>query len=87
MASDFLVELRPSALRQLRALDRTDQSLLGGAISNLAVDIRPKGSRRLRTRRGYLLNVNNCRIIYTIDVHALAIVIVAIRRHVDVPVN
>ncbi|HEY5267329.1 MAG TPA: type II toxin-antitoxin system RelE/ParE family toxin [Acidimicrobiales bacterium] len=87
MASDFLIELRPLALRQLRALDRTDQSLLGAAISNLATDLRPNGSRRLRTRRGYLLNVNNCRVIYTIDVHALLVVIVAVRRHGDVPSN
>ena len=87
MVSDFHVELRPTALRQLRALGRADQSLLASAISNLVSDIRPKGSRRLRTRKGYLINVNNCRIIYTIDVHALLVVIVAVRHHDDVPNN
>jgi mRNA-degrading endonuclease RelE of RelBE toxin-antitoxin system len=83
--NDFHVEFTPTALRELRGLDGKEQSLIGATISNLATDIRPADSRRLKTRRGYRLDINDNRIIYTIDVNALLIVIVSIRRYVTSP--
>lgn len=83
--NDFRIEFAPAALRELRVVDASAQSLIGATVSNLAFDIRPVGSRRLKTRRGYRLDVDDIRIIYTIDVNALLIVIVAVRRHATIP--
>ena len=83
--NDIRIEFTPAALRELRMLGGSEQSLIEAAISNLATDIRPVGSRRLKTRRGYRIDVNDDRIIYAIDVNALLIVIISVRRHVNMP--
>ncbi|HVB51853.1 MAG TPA: type II toxin-antitoxin system RelE/ParE family toxin [Acidimicrobiales bacterium] len=83
--NDFRIEFTSAALRELKVIDAGALSPIGATISNLAIDIRPVGSRRLRTRRGYRIDVEDIRIIYTIDVNALHIVIVSVRRHVAIP--
>ena len=76
--SDYRIEFRPAALRELRKIDRTIQPRIRGAISLLAQDPRPPASRPLRGREGYRLRVGAYRIIYTINDGFLLIVVVTI---------
>lgn len=85
VVNDFRIEFTPAALREIRVFNGSTQSRIGATISNLSIDIRPVGSRRLKTRRAYRIDVDDDRIIYTIDVNALLIVIVSVRHHVTIP--
>jgi mRNA interferase RelE/StbE len=82
--SDYRIEFRPAALRELRKIDRSMQPRLHGAIALLAQDPRPPASRPLRGRDGYRLRVGDYRIIYTIDDGILMIVVVIIGHRRDV---
>lgn len=81
--SDYRIEFRPAALRELRKIDRSMQPRIQGAIALLAKDPRPPASRPLRGREGYRLRVGDYRIIYTIDHGVLLIVIVTIGHRRD----
>ena len=76
--SDYRIEFRPAALRELRKIDRTIQPRIRGAISLLALDPRPPASRPLRGREGYRLRVGDYRIIYSVNDGVLLIVVVTI---------
>lgn len=82
--SDFRIEFRPAAFRELRKIDRSAQPRIHGAIALLARDPRPPASRQLRGRDGYRLRVGDYRIIYTIDDGVLLIVVVTIGHRRDV---
>ena len=82
--SDYRIEFRPAALRELRSIDRSTQPRIQGAISLLAKDPRPPASRPLRGRDGYRLRVGDYRIIYTIDDRVLLIVVVTFGHRRDV---
>jgi mRNA interferase RelE/StbE len=82
--SDYRIEFRPAALRELRRIDRSTQPRIQGAIVLLAQDPRPPASRPLRGRDGYRLRVGDYRIIYTIDDGVLLIVVVTIGHRRDV---
>jgi len=82
--SDYRIEFRPAALRELRKIDRSTQPRIQGAISLLAKDPRPPASRPLRGREGYRLRVGDYRIIYTINGGVLLIVVVTIGHRREV---
>jgi mRNA interferase RelE/StbE len=82
--SDYRIEFRPAALRELRKIDRSTQPRIQGAISLLAKDPRPPASRPLRGREGYRLRVGDYRILYTINDGVLLIVVVTIGHRRDV---
>ena len=82
--SEYQIEFRPAALRELRKIDRAVQPRLHGAIALLAQDPRPPASRQLRGRDGYRLRVGDYRIIYTINDGILLIVVVTIGHRRDV---
>jgi mRNA interferase RelE/StbE len=82
--SEYRIEFRPAALRELRKIDRAVQPRLHGAIALLAQDPRPPASRQLRGRDGYRLRVGDYRIIYTINDGILLIVIVTVGHRRDV---
>jgi mRNA interferase RelE/StbE len=82
--SDYRIEFRPAALREIRKIDRSVQPRIQGAIALLARDPRPPASRALRGRPGYRLRVGDYRIIYTIDDGVLLIVVVTVGHRRDV---
>jgi mRNA interferase RelE/StbE len=82
--SNYRIEFRPAALRELRKVDRAIQPRIHGAIALLGNDPRPPASRQLRGRDGYRLRVGDYRIIYTIDDGVLLIVVVTIGHRREV---
>jgi mRNA interferase RelE/StbE len=82
--SEYRIEFRPAALRELRKIDRSVQPRIQGAIALVARDPRPPASRPLRGRPGCRLRVGDYRIIYTIVDGVLLIVVVTLghQRHV-----
>lgn len=72
----YRVELRPAAVRALRAIEAKDRARLQGAIALLAHDPRPPGARALQGRPGFRVRVGDYRILYTIQDHVLLIVVV-----------
>ena len=65
--NDFNVTLRPAALRNVRQLPEDIRGGMLAALTSLSSDFRPTGSRRLRTRPGYLWRFDNVTVYYTID--------------------
>ncbi len=82
--SEYRIEFRPAALREIRTIDRSIQPRIQGAITLLARDPRPPASRPLRGRPGYRLRVGDSRIIYTIDGGVLLILAVTLGHLRDV---
>jgi len=74
----YRIELRPSAARALRKLEKQERTRIRGAIALLAHDPRPPGARSLRERPGYRVRVGNYRILYTIHDEVLLIVMVSL---------
>ena len=82
--TQYQIEFRPAALRELRQIDQQVQPRLQGAIALLAQDPRPPASRPLRGRPGYRLRVGDYRIIYTIKERTLLVLVIAIGHRRDV---
>jgi mRNA interferase RelE/StbE len=82
--TDYRVEFRPAALREIRKIDRSMQPRIQGAIALLAQDPRPPASRALRGRPGFRLRVGDYRIIYTVNDGILLIVIVTVGHRREV---
>lgn len=82
--SEYRIEFRPAAVRELRKIDRAAQPRIQGAIALLAQDPRPPASRPLRGREGYRLRVSDYRIIYTIDDGVLLVAVVTFGHRRDV---
>lgn len=82
--SEYRIEFRPAALREMRKVDDAMQPRIQGAIALLAHDPRPPASRQLRGREGYRLRVGDYRIIYTINDGVLLIVVVTIGHRREV---
>jgi mRNA interferase RelE/StbE len=82
--SEYRIEFRPAALREIRKIDRSVQPRIQGVFALLARDPRPPASRPLRGRPGYRLRVGDYRVLYTIEDGILLIVIVTIGHRRDV---
>jgi len=82
--SQYRVEFRPAAVRQLKKIKGDDRARLLGALSLLEVDPRPPASRQLNGRPGWRVRVGDFRIIYTIDDGVLLIVVIAVGHRREV---
>lgn len=80
----YAIEVRPAALRALKAIDRQDQPRIHGAIALLAADPRPPGARALRGRDALRIRVGDYRIIYTVQDDRLLVVVVTLGHRRDV---
>ena len=80
----YRIELRPAAVKGLRAVHPQDARRIQGAIALLATDPRPPASRPLRGRDGYRLRVGDYRIVYTIFDDVLLVVVVTLGHRRDV---
>lgn len=80
----YRIELRPTAARALRKLERRDRARIRGAIALLAEDPRPPGARALQGRPGLRVKVGDYRILYTVRDDVLLIVVVALGHRRDV---
>lgn len=82
--SEYRIELRPAAARDLRKLDPQVRRRVQGAIALLAHDPRPPGARALRGRPGFRVRVGDYRIIYTVEDDVLLVVVVRLGHRSDV---
>ena len=80
----YRIEVRPAALRALRAIDHRDRGRIQGVIALLAENPRPPGARALRGRDGLRVRVGDYRIIYTVEDDVLLVVVVTLGHRRDV---
>jgi mRNA interferase RelE/StbE len=80
----YRIELRPAAVRALKAIDHKDRDRIRGAIALLAENPRPPGAKVLQGRPGPRVRVGNYRIPYTIHDDVLIVVIMSLDHRSDV---
>ena len=77
--STYEVTVRPAAQRALRRVDRPIQIRLVAAMTDLATDPRPPGTKALQGHRGLMrIRVGVYRIVYEIRDSELVIVVVTL---------
>jgi mRNA interferase RelE/StbE len=81
----YTVELKPAAVRDLRAIPERDRKRIKTRIDALAENPRPHGVKALQGGEGYLrLRVGDCRIIYTVLDQVLLVVVIRIGNRREV---
>ena len=80
----YSVEILRSAQKQLRKIDRQDQSRIIDAITSLAENPHPAGSKKLSGRSAWRIRIGSYRVIYDIDDNKLRILIVAIGHRKEI---
>ena len=80
----YQVEWKPSALRELKRLDRQIVSRIVTAIDSLSVDPFPPGIKKLHGGdRSYRMRVGDYRVIYEIASSRLVIEVIRVRHRKD----
>ena len=77
----YRIELRPAAVRALKAIDHKDRDRIRGVIALLGENPRPPGAKALRGRRGLRVRVGKYRILYAIHDDVLIVVVVVSLGH------
>jgi mRNA interferase RelE/StbE len=80
----YRIEIKRSAVKEIRRLSDTVLRRVTGTIGSLADDPRPKGCKKLSGSEKYRIWVGEYRIIYTIDDEAVTVYIVRVRHRRDV---
>ena len=81
----YRVEFAPSALRQLRKLDRVAQRRVQAAVELLAGEPRPSGAKKLVGGDGeWRVRTGDYRIIYEIHDGILLVLVVAVGHRRDI---
>ncbi|MCI5132920.1 MAG: type II toxin-antitoxin system RelE/ParE family toxin [Candidatus Electrothrix sp. EH2] len=80
----YSIEILRSAQKQLRKIDRQDQSRIITAIQALAENPHPVGSKKLSGRPAWRIRIGTYRVIYEINDNQLRILIVAIAHRKEV---
>ena len=83
MASYSLL-IKPSAVKELEALPKTDRRRIVSRIQNLAIDPRPPGSEKLSGQEQYRVRQGKYRILYSIEDTELIVVVVKVGHRRDV---
>jgi len=80
----YSIGIKPSAVKELEAIDRKDRKRIVGRIQGLAADPRPPGSEKLSGAEKYRVRQGNYRVLYTVDDDAEEVVVVKIGHRKDV---
>ena len=74
----FEVEVKASALKELKKLQRKDQLRISGVITSLSVNPLPPASIKLTSRDGYRIRIGDYRLIYTVNASKLIVLVIKI---------
>jgi len=82
--ASYSIVIKPSAVKELDALPKSDLKKITNKINKLAVNPRPLGSEKLSGQEKYRLRQGNYRIIYEIEdvVRIVRVVKIGHRREV-----
>ena len=81
----YRIEVAPSAVRQLRKLDRVAQRRVQGAIELVASEPRPNGAKKLIGGDGeWRVRTGDHRIVYELHDHVLLVLVVAVGHRSDI---
>ena len=81
----YRIEVAPSAVRQLRKLDRVAQRRVQGAIELVASEPRPNGAKKLIGGDGeWRVRTGDYRIVYELHDHVLLVLVVAVGQRRDI---
>ena len=81
----YRIEVAPSAVRQLRKLDRVAQRRVQGAIELVASEPRPNGAKKLIGGDGeWRVRTGDYRIVYELHDHVLLVLVVAVGHRRDI---
>ena len=81
----YRIEVAPSAVRQLRQLDRVAQRRVQGAIELVASEPRPNGAKKLIGGDGeWRVRTGDYRIVYELHDHVLLVLVVAVGHRSDI---
>ncbi len=81
----YQIEVAPSAVRQLRKLDRVAQRRVQGAIELVASEPRPNGAKKLIGGDGeWRVRTGDYRIVYELHDHVLLVLVVAVGHRSDI---
>ncbi len=80
----YIIEIKPSAAKQIRKLPQNVQEQIALTINNLAIEPRPNGVKKLSNSDLYRVRTGNYRIIYQIQDNVLLITVVPVGHRTDV---
>lgn len=81
----YRIEVAPSAVRQLRQLDRVAQRRVQAAIELVASEPRPNGAKKLIGGDGeWRVRTGDYRIVYELHDHVLLVLVVAVGHRRDI---
>ena len=80
----YRIEIKRSAVKEIRRLPDTVLRRVTGAIGSLAEDPRPEGCKKLSGSEKYRIRVGDYRIVYTIDDTVVTVYIIRVRHRRDV---
>lgn len=81
----YRIEVAPSAVRQLRKLDRVAQRRVQAAIELVASEPRPNGAKKLIGGDGeWRVRTGDYRIVYELHDHVLLVLVVAVGHRSDI---
>ena len=80
----FEVEVKASALKELKKLQRKDRLRISGVITSLSVNPLPPASIKLAGRDGYRIRIGDYRLIYTVNASKLIVLVIKIGHREDV---
>jgi mRNA interferase RelE/StbE len=81
----YTVELKPAAVRDLKAIPERERKRIKSRVDALAENPRPHGAKALQGGEGYLrIRVGDYRIIYTVLDRLLLVVVIRVGNRRDV---
>jgi mRNA interferase RelE/StbE len=82
---DYRIEVSATAERQLRKLAKPEQKRIVNTIRQLAIEPRPRGSRKLHSYNDiYRVRTGKYRIIYSIEDRRLLVIVLKLGHRKDI---